>query len=1508
MRLSRSPILGHLLAGLTGFALLVGGAALPMADAAAAPPQPMTVTATERDGSIAFAWSQVPGASAYRLEVSRSGNFTGSAGDTAASVTTYATSWIAPTTLGLANPSELWYRVSAYGTATTEATRGEPSVPQLLTRGALAKPALVAPGDGATINYPDAVAFSWSAVSGAVSYTLTYIAGEFDSSSATPVTATTTATSFLPQKPLAPGLRYEWRVRANYFSGTSTPVPGPDSVLRSFSVQWPEAASQPKLLSPANSGSNPIVSDPQLRWGPVAGAKEYEVRLGSAVGASGIVEPAKVRLTGTAYIPPNTEFSNTNYFWQVVAFDANGGAGKPSEVWQFKKALSYQAAPTVAAAPDDFYPEPLTGSSVPDAVSIPLNELELQWKPVPRATAYDVEVVPHNGEPRLTCRTASTSATIVAWTENKGTEADRLKGAGACLWSFKPLERIRPGIRYTWRVRAVDYLGSSSTYLQAEPPHDAIVSDWSDEEITGQESRMRWFTVTEPEMTGPGTTFAPTLDLDAFATQTTPTLAGQPAPLLTWEPYDFGPSVEASRAGYEVTVFAKAVGSSTTVAVVRTPQTQLRINGVFDDNEVAEPYFANVRPIVVEKLDTSWGGADGIAYPSTSSADRFQWTKTSKTIDVSPKPQTLPDGTVVLSWTPQFTTAPNDGGSRGYAIKFRNSAGSEVGLEDGYKVDLPFLVAQRYDQQSSSVGKPLAPGDYTYEVAPLDANGNATRWSSRNAFTVTLPPPGVGTTQAAVGASQLVRWSPSTAAFKYQLRYKLASDPSWTKLTAADGGTTVATTDRVQTAHVFADLNPGDYVWQVRSVDTAGNTSAWSPVSTFTIPAPTLKQTTSDKAVLPVKDRVLRWNTVAGGSRYVVEVSPNPNLSAAISYETVATAFAVPTAVKAGTPYYWRVKAVPEVVNTTAGRPVLTTSTIQSFTVRTVPVAPKNVKAVADGTSLQLTWPALTGADAGGTPAHYSIQVRPKIVGDDWSVGQTITTAAEATSTLVTGLEKATTYEARVSAINSEGQGPWSAVVSATTASAPTTAPSSLQVTPGLGSLTMSWRAPSGTGGSPITGYLVRYRTGAGTWAERPVEATTKYTLTGLANEAAYSIEVAAVNVIGTGPAATAASTTFGRPGTVSSLAATPGDRSVKLTWAAPTSGLSSPVTGYSVRQRSYDPATKQWTDWATATVTTTSRVVSGLTNGTSYQFQVAAVTKVATGDYSTAVSATPAGKPAVPSSLQATPGLGSIALSWRAPSGIGGGPITGYLVRYRTGSGAWVELKLPAAAAKHTLANLASGAKYAIEVAVINASGTGPAATATSTTLGRPGTVSSLTVTPGDRTAKLTWAAPQPGSPAVTGYSVQQRSYNPTTKRWSPWSTATVTTTSRVVTGLANGTIYQFQVAAITRAGTGGYSAAVSATPAGRPGAPKLSVKAKKGKFAISWKAATNNGAAITAYVVQYSSNGKTWTVVKTTSGKVLNTTTTKGKKGKKYSFRVIARNAVGDGPSSKVVKVKKK
>lgn len=183
-------------------------------------------------------------------------------------------------------------------------------------------------------------------------------------------------------------------------------------------------------------------------------------------------------------------------------------------------------------------------------------------------------------------------------------------------------------------------------------------------------------------------------------------------------------------------------------------------------------------------------------------------------------------------------------------------------------------------------------------------------------------------------------------------------------------------------------------------------------------------------------------------------------------------------------------------------------------------------------------------------------------------------------------------------------------------------APTGLQVSHGDGSAVLAWTAPTSTGGLPVAGYRVRYSSDGGArWQTETFGAGTTQTLTGLTNGTEYAVQVAAFNGSATG-SYSASQTVTPRtvPGTPANLTLTPHHTALELSWTAPGSG-GSPITGYRVRYSS--DAGQSWVtqDYDTAT----TQRLTGLTDRTSYEVQVAAINAEGAGAFSVSAVATPA-------------------------------------------------------------------------------------------------------------------------------------------------------------------------------------------------------------------------------------------------------------------------------------------
>ena len=473
--------------------------------------------------------------------------------------------------------------------------------------------------------------------------------------------------------------------------------------------------------------------------------------------------------------------------------------------------------------------------------------------------------------------------------------------------------------------------------------------------------------------------------------------------------------------------------------------------------------------------------------------------------------------------------------------------------------------------------------------------------------------------------------------------------------------------------------------------------------------------------------------------------------------------------------------------------------------------------------------------------------------------------------------------------------------------------PTSLTAVGGVTQASLAWIAPTQSGGAEVTDYVVEYSSNSGsTWAvfADGVSTSTAATVTGLTNGTTYQFRVKAVSSGGTSEASSTATAIVGVPSAPTSLSATPLGLSVRLSWTAPTQNGGSAITDY-VAQFSADSGAT-WSTFSDSISTSTTTTVTGLTNGLTYQLRVSAVNSVGTSAYSSVVIAVPwaASLPSAPLDLAiASYGLNQVGLSWTIPATNGGATITDYLIEYSSSSGStWTTfIDLVTSSRSATVTDLVSGSSYIFRVSARNSAGTGdPSVVSAVVRPGVPTAPCCITeVLIGPQYVALRWGAPaSDGGSTVTNYVVEYTIDDGVS--WTTWSEPTGNGTNRTITGLTDGVPHKFRISARNAVATGPPSDVSDAytplTPTA-PGRPLNAVAtANTGQVGLDWDTpATDGGAPITDYLIEYSSNaGSTWTTYVDTVSTATIATIRTLPVGISVIFRVSAINSRGTGAAS--------
>ena len=344
---------------------------------------------------------------------------------------------------------------------------------------------------------------------------------------------------------------------------------------------------------------------------------------------------------------------------------------------------------------------------------------------------------------------------------------------------------------------------------------------------------------------------------------------------------------------------------------------------------------------------------------------------------------TASNGAITLSWS-----APADGGSSitSYTVEYSDGSSTSTATASG----------TTWTHSDPTLGT-----EYEYKVRAVNSAGDGPWSDAAKATAYTAPAQVTGLGATASNGAITLSWSApadgGSSITSYTVEY---SDGSSTSTATASG-----------TTWTHSDPTLGtEYEYKVRAVNSAGD-GPWSDAAkatAYTAPAQVtgLGATASNGAI------TLSWSAPADGgssiTSYTVEYSDGSSTSTATASGTTWT-HSDPTL---GTEYEYKVRAV----NSAGDGPW---SDAAKATAYTAPAQVTGLGATASNGAITLSWSA--PADGGSSITSYTVE---------YSDGSSTSTAtASGTTWTHANPVNGTSYEYKVRAVNSIGDGPWSDAV-----------------------------------------------------------------------------------------------------------------------------------------------------------------------------------------------------------------------------------------------------------------------------------------------------------------------------------------------------------------------------------------------------------------------------------------------------------------------------------------------
>ena len=801
----------------------------------------------------------------------------------------------------------------------------------------LESPTQTSPPNGAQLEFPtQPSAFTWTPLPGAREYVLQWadnpeFIGNGEIKSATNGAILVGTTPF--------GEEYYWRVQADYGGGIRSNW----SPSGTFTVVWPDepGKGRPTLVSPPNTTPLTKVTDVEMVWEPVIGARSYQLQVSlNQDFAGGSVLDGIVY--STRYSPPET-FDNGSYFWRVRPIDANNNAGPWSGAFRFTRAWPIDPF-------DANGEEGIPGVSNPPVLVAPANGANLtndpmtfDWEPIDRASEYQLQV---SSDQNFTQNVRSCTTVHTKIIEG----SRRLAGPGepSCQTEvFRDSNGSFPGSTGTlyWRVRGID-----------EPA--GVLGLWSTSRSYSKTSATCAVSCGGFVTNNPVTYVAPA---DCPPNDVCQNLTSVPE--FRWDPYPGAGS-------YLVTVALDA--QFTNVFAVYSVAQPYNSGGApvqpvfyptreWPDNDAGQAYYWHVQPCSGPYDNQNNQPPCSLGPQGQPDPPRFAFQKRSEAVETTgpgiiydpgnpnaPKP--VVTSTPRLEWEDYLSTTTNDLEARRYQVQVAGDAVFSEVYED-IEVDQPFytLYNDTYPE-----------GPLYWRVRASDGSDNDLTWSATRALDYQSVPPTLlaPANNANVTGTPQFSWQTIAYAEDYQFElYKNGNDP------IGPGNRIDNRTTMFGDFTPYLDLPVGTYAWRVRRDDGRGRDGPWSPTRKFTITsvAPQLTQPPNG-TTFEDNEIVYTWSPLNGAVTYRFERSATSDFSSIVETQvTVMPSWATTKDYANGT-WYWRVTALDK-SNQSMGTSV-TRTVIKDQ--RDLPSVPRNVSVTnaAGGFTLRWSPPASPGVPA----------------------------------------------------------------------------------------------------------------------------------------------------------------------------------------------------------------------------------------------------------------------------------------------------------------------------------------------------------------------------------------------------------------------------------------------------------------------------------------------------------------------------------------------------------------